>query len=350
MRCLRTLPVLQEMADDIREICPDAMILNYTNPMGMLSKGFMEYAPELKYVGLCHSVQHTAEEWAKRLEVPLKEIDFSCAGINHEAWFTRFSQNGKDLLPRIRELALKPEIWYGDSARMEYVKHLGYPVTESSGHVSEYNPWFRKNKKTIEQYCPGGYSEWNGGYGFIKTLYDRPDWQDQMKRMADWEDPIDLERSVEYGSRIIHAMETGETTLVYGNVLNRGSIENLPYDGVVELPCVVDRTGLHPVHAGKLPPHLAALNTNQLCVQELAVLAVQQADPELVFQAMALDPLTGMSCTLDQIRGMTRELMEAHKEWIPVMKGRIPSEKPLVYSEKPEGKVEKHIDPAKANQ
>ncbi len=350
MRCLRTLPVLEEITDDIMAICPDAMVLNYTNPMGMLSRGIMEHAPQMKYVGLCHSVQHTAEEWANRLGIPLEEINFQCAGINHEAWYTKFEHNGQDLLPRIRELAEKPEIWYGDSARMEYVKHLGFPVTESSGHVSEYNTWFRKNEEMVKRYCHTEFSDWNGGHGYIKELYDRPDWQEQMKKMADWEDPIDLERSVEYGSQIIHAMETGETTVIYGNIINRGCIENLPDDAVVEVPCVVDKNGLQPLRTGKLPVHLAALNTTQLIVQDLAVKAAQQADPEMVFQAMAMDPLTGMSCTLDQIRAMTRELMEAQKEWIPVMGGKIPADKPLIYREEPVGPVEKHVDPAKANQ
>jgi alpha-galactosidase len=350
MRCIRTLPILQEMARDIQKICPKAMVLNYTNPMGMLSKGFIEEAPDLKYVGLCHSVQGTASQWAERLEISLDEINFICAGINHEAWFTKFEHNGKDLLPAIRELALKPEIWYGDTARMEYVKHFGYPVTESSGHVSEYNPWFRKNDETIKRYCPSEISDWNGGFGFIKELYARPDWQEQMQKMADWEDPIDLERSHEYGSQIIHALETGETTIIYGNVMNNGYIENLPANVVVEVPCVVDKNGVMPVHVGAIPPHLAAINQNQLKVQDLAVLAVQESDPERVFQAMALDPLTAMSCTLDEIRAMTRELMEAHALWTPVMEGKIPEDKPLVYLQKPEGKVEKHIDPAKVNQ
>ena len=350
MRCIRTLPILQEMAMDIQELCPDAVVLNYTNPMGMLSKGFVEAAPDVQYVGLCHSVQGTAQEWADRLKISLEEINYLCAGINHEAWFTKFEHNGTDLLPAIRKLAVKPEIWYGDSTRMEYVKHLGYPVTESSGHVSEYNPWFRKNDETIRRYCPSEISEWNGGFGFIKKLYDRPDWKEQMQKMADWEDPIDLERSHEYGSQIIHALETGETTIIYGNVMNQGYIDNLPNDAVVEVPCLVNKNGIQPVSVGKIPPHLAAINRTQLNVQELAVLAVQESDPERIFQAMALDPLTAMSCTLDEIRAMTRELMEAHGEWIPVMKGRIPDDKPLVYLQKPEGAVEKHIDPAKANQ
>ncbi|MBI9102665.1 MAG: alpha-galactosidase [Spirochaetales bacterium] len=346
MRCLRTLPVLTEMTEDIHMICPEATVLNYTNPMGMLSKGILDSYPDLKYIGLCHSVQHTAEEWAKRLDLPLKEIDYKCGGINHEAWFTSFRHGKTDLLPKMRKLALKPEIWHGDSARMEYLKHFGYPVTESSGHVSEYNPWFRKNSALVKKYCNDEHSEWNGGPGFIKTLYERPDWKEQMEKMANWENPIDLRRSTEYGSIIIHAIESGVPAVVYGNVKNKGYIDNLPWDALVEVPCLVDANGIQPVRIGKLPHHLAAINSNQLAVQELAVEAVHTGDPELVFQAMAMDPLTGMSCTLDEIRTMTIELMKAHEKWIPQFKGRLPKPAELICEMIPEGPVEKHNDSA----
>lgn len=350
MRCLRTLPVLLEIMADIKACCPHAQVLNYTNPMGMLTQGLTEAFPDIAQVGLCHSVQGTSEEWAKRLNIPIEEINYLCAGINHEAWFLRYDHEGRDLLPAIRELALSPEIWHGDSARMEYVKHFGYPVTESSGHVSEYSAWFRKRKETVDTYCRNQFSEWNGGHAFIKELYARPDWKHQMQRMADWQDPIDLNRSKEYGSQIINAIVTGEPTLVYGNVPNHGYIENLQHGGVVEVPCFVDRNGVRPVHVGRLPEHLAAINRMQLSVQDLAVKAVQHSDPELVFQAMALDPLTAMSCTLDQIRAMTRELMTAHAQWIPVMGGRLPADQPLMYDRDAEGEVERHIDPSVANQ
>jgi alpha-galactosidase len=350
MRCLRTLPELLEIMADVQEICPDAHVLNYTNPMGMLSRGVMEAYPDISYVGLCHSVQGTSEEWAKRLDIPHQEINYLCAGINHEAWFIKFEHNGKDLLPDIRQLALKPEIWNGDSARMEYVKHFGYPVTESSGHVSEYSGWFRKNRETVERYCSNTYSEWNGGHAFIKDLYARPDWKKQMQRMASWEDPIDLSRSLEYGSQIVNSIVTGEPVLVYGNVRNRGYIENLPEGALVEVPCYVDKNGIQPVHVGRIPDHLAAINSMQLSVQELAVKAVQTRDPELVFQAMALDPLTAMSCTLDQIRAMTRELMQSHSKWIPFMQGMLPEAKDTLYDKQVTGEVERHIDPSIANQ
>lgn len=349
MRCLRTLPALQEMAHDIMRICPRAHVLNYTNPMSMLIWGMQEAEPELKLVGLCHSVQGGASQWAARLEVPLEEVNYVCAGINHQAFYLEFNHHGEDMLERIRELALRPDIWKGDSTRMEYLKHFGYPVTESSGHGSEYNPWFRKNADTIGKYCDSSDSGWNGEHGFIKKLYERPDWREDMKRMANWEKPVSLERSHEYGSMIVNAIETGAPTVIYGNVKNHGLIDNLPYDCIVEVPCLVDKNGVQPTKIGSLPSHLAALNKKQVEVQRLAVEAVQAGDPEKVFQAMCMDPLTGMSATLDEIRAMTRELMEAHQQWIPVMHGKLPTDRPLIYNTTAES-VERHVDPAEANQ
>jgi alpha-galactosidase len=348
MRCLRTLPVLQDVAHDVMRICPKAHVLNYTNPMGMLTLGMLQAEPKLKLVGLCHSVQGTSHEWARRLGVEMGEVNYECAGINHQAFFTRYEKNGEDLLPRIRKLAETPEIWHGDTTRMEYVKHFGFPVTESSGHVSEYNWWFRKNATTVAQYCDNSKNPWNGGHGYIKTLYDRPEWREEMRKRASWEKPVKLERSIEYGSQIINAVVSGEKTVIYGSVMNNGLISNLPSDGVVEVASLVDRNGLQPMAYGKLPTHLAALNRAQMAVQELAVAAVTQKDPELVFQAMAFDPLTAMSCTLDQIRAMTRELMSAHKKWNPIMEGRLPAEKPLLFTAKAD-KVEAHHDQAAEN-
>jgi alpha-galactosidase len=349
MRCLRTLPVLQEMAHDIMEICPESHVLNYTNPMAMLVWGMLEAEPELRLVGLCHSVQGGAKEWADRLDVPLEEVNYICAGINHQAFYLRYEHNGKDLLPEIRRLALKPEIWKGDSTRMEYLKHFGFPVTESSGHGSEYNPWFRKNEETVARYCDAGEARWNGEHGFIKELYNRPDWRERMQAMANWEKPISLERSHEYGSMIVNAIETGTPTVIYGNVKNNGLIDNLPSDCVVEVPCLVDRNGIQPTKMGSMPSQLAGINQKQIVPQRLAVEAVEERDPEKVFHAMALDPLTGMSCTLDEIRAMTRELMEAHERWIPIMNGALPADQPTMYDKSADW-VEQHVDPAEANE
>jgi len=328
MRCLRTLPVQIEIARDIVRLCPNAWTMNYTNPMSMLTWGMLKTVPAIKLVGLCHSVQGTSMEWANRLNIPIEEITFKCTGLNHQAWFTKFEHKGKDLLPKIRELALRQEIWNNDSTRMEYVKHFGFPVTESSGHCSEYNPWFRKNKKLIERYCSDKGHEWNGGSGFIKKLYNRESWEEEMEKLANGETPFDFKCSLEYGSQIINALAGGKEVIIHGNVLNEGYLSNFSENCCVEVPCKVDSKGVHPLQPDSLPKHLAAINKTQINVQELAIEAALSGDPELVFQAMAMDPLTGMSCTLDQIRAMTRELMEAHEKWIPQFAGKLPAEKP----------------------
>ncbi len=326
MRCLRTLPPLLDVARDVMAYCPTAWVLNYTNPMAMLCWGIHEAVPGIRLVGLCHSVQHTTAQWAHRLKVPLDEIDFECAGLNHQAWIFRFEHRGRDLLPSIRELAVTPALWRKDTSRMEYVKHFGYPVTEASGHNSEYSAWFRKRPELISAYCPGG--GWNGGSGFIKELYSRPDWREVMERMADGSEPVSLERSNEYGSQIVAAIAGGEPVKIYGNVMNHDCIGNLPNDACVEVPCHVDSDGIRPIAVGAIPVHLAAINQTQINVQRLAVAAAIESDPERVFQAMALDPLTAAVGTLDDIRAMTRELLDAHAQWLPAFDHRPLSPKP----------------------
>src|SRR5262245_17951410 len=326
MRCLRTLPPLIEIGRDVMTHCPNACVLNYTNPMAMLCWGMKAAVPGIRLVGLCHSVQHTTAQWAHRLNVPFDEIDFECAGLNHQAWIFRFDHRGGDLLPRIRELALTPELWRKDSSRMEYVKHFGYPVTEASGHTSEYSAWCRKRPDLIGEYCPGG--RWNGGSGFIKELYNRPDWRDTMEKMANGTEPVSLDRSNEYGSQIVSALTGGDVVKIYGNVMNEGHIDNLPRDACVEVPCRVDAYGIEPLAVGRIPEHLAAINQTQVNVQRLAVKAALDSDPESAFQAMALDPLTGAVGTLDDIRAMTAELLAAHADWLPAFGNRPLAPKP----------------------
>ena len=315
MRCLRTLPIQSAMAQHIMALCPDALVLNYTNPMSMLCEGMLNAAPGLNLVGLCHSVQSTTEQWAKRLNQSMSDVTFECAGLNHQAWITRFEVHAEDQLPAIRKLAVNPEVWRDDTSRMEYIKHFGYPVTEASGHNSEYSSWFRKSEADIKRYCPGG--GWNGGHGFIKSLYNRPDWRDTMERMASGETPIDLRRSLEYGSQIIYAATTGIPETIYGNVRNAALISNLPDWAIVEVACTVDQNGIHAQPYGALPEHLAAINRSQASVQHLAVHAAESMDPEVVFQAMCLDPLTSTVLGLDDIRAMTRELLAAHRPFLP---------------------------------
>ena len=329
MRCLRTLPELVQLAHDVERRCPNAWVLNYTNPMAMLCWGVAEALPDARWVGLCHSVQHTTAQWAKRLRVPVGEVEYECAGLNHQAWLLKFEHKGRDLLPDIRSHSLDPEIWRQDSSRMEYVKHFGYAVTEASGHNSEYSPWFRKRPDLVSAYCPGG--GWNGGSGFIKTLYARPDWRATMEAMANGATPISLTRSHEYGARIVHALMGGPPATIYGNVRNLGPwIANLPHDACVEVPCRVDNEGVTPRAIGPLPDHLAAINHNQTQVQRLAVRAALECDPEKVFQAMALDPLTGAVLTLDEIRAMTAELLDAHAPWLPGFRGRTLGARPVL--------------------
>lgn len=327
LRCLRTLPHQVGIAQDIMDLCPNALLLNYTNPMSMLCWGMYRQAPGIKLVGLCHSVQHTTEQWAKRLELTIEDVQWKCAGINHQAWIYEFRKDAEDLLPRIREIAVQPKVWVEDTVRMEYVKHLGFPVTESSGHCSEYTPWWRKRPELIEQYC-GGASPSNGKSGFIKDVYARPDWREKMERMASGEDPVDLKRSYEYGSRIINACEGGDPVVIHGNVENNGLIDNLPGGCCVEVPIHVDRNGLQPMKVGKLPMHLAAINRNQITMQELAVEAAINLDPELVFQALAMDPLTAAVLSLDEIREMTLELLDALAFCLPTFEGKRMDPKP----------------------
>lgn len=342
MRCLRTLPHQAGIAQDIMELCPDAVLLNYTNPMSMLCWGMYRLAPGIKLVGLCHSVQHLTHQWAERLDVPLEEVDWQVAGINHQAWLYKYSRNGEDLLPKMRELAVRPDIWLGDTVRMEYVKHFGIPVTESSGHCSEYSPWWRKRPELIEKYCPGG--AWNGGGGFIKELYDRPDWEEQMEKMASWETPVDLECSSEFGSHIINACEGGKPVIIHGNVENTGLIDNLPDGCCVEVPVYVDKNGLQPMKVGKIPMHGAAINQTQINVQRLAVEATINADPELVFQAFCMDPLTAACLALDEIRDMVIELLEAQRFCLPAFEGKTLAKRPCMVGCTADS-VEHHIDP-----
>jgi alpha-galactosidase len=343
LRCLRTLPHQAGIARDIMELCPGAILLNYTNPMSMLCWGMYREAPGIQLVGLCHSVQGTTQEWAKRLGLDLADIQWQCAGINHQAWIYKYEKDGEDLLPKIRELAEQPEIWLGDTVRMEYVKHLGYPVTESSGHCSEYTPWWRKRPELIGKYCPPS-TPWNGASGFIKELYARRDWKAQMERMANWEEPVDLKRSLEYGSQIINACEGGGSAVIHGNVENTGLIDNLPESCCVEVPVYVDRNGLQPMKVGALPMHLAAINRSQVSMQELAVEAAITADPEIVFQAMAMDPLTAAVLALDEIRNMTIELLEALRFCLPAFEGKTLSKKPCLVGSTAD-QVETHVDP-----
>jgi len=321
-RSLRTIPVMVDICRDMAELCPGALLLNYTNPMAMLCWAMNRAVPEIPKVGLCHSVQGTAGQIANWVGVPAHEVDHWVAGINHQAWFLQIRHKGRDLYPRLRKVLDRPEVVKHETTRFELFRHFGYFVTESSGHNSEYIPWVRKRKALIERYCPGG--GWNGGTAFILELYggNRKDYKKGLARMASGKDPINLNRSHEYGSYIIDAAVTGETFRFNGNVQNDGLITNLPQDCCVEVPCYADRHGVNAAIVGDLPPQLAAINRSNVNVQELTVHASLTGDRDAVYHACAMDPLTGAVCSLDEVHAMCDELFEANRGWLPQFKAR----------------------------
>ena len=317
-RMLRTLPVMLDICRDIRECCPDAVVLNYTNPMAMLCRAMQSEFPELRITGLCHSVQGTAEMLAKWIGAPPEEITYTCAGINHQAFYLDFKWNGRDAYPLIRKaVTTREEVYKEEIVRNEMFLALDYYVTESSGHNSEYNAWFRKRPDLIEKYCRPG-TGWNPGmHAYIVDCYrERNDkWQElTSKELAE---PFDLARGNEYASRIFNAV-FGDCTLFEfnGNVRNFHYIDNLPYGCCVEVPVIAERDTLRTVAVGALPPQLALLaNINARC-EELALEGFFTGDPRMIYQAVLFDPLTGAVLSLAEIRDMVNEMFEANREYL----------------------------------
>ena len=330
MRGLRTIPVLLDMAADMEAVCGDTTMLQYVNPMAM-NCWALDRASSIKTVGLCHSVQETAAHLAGDLGVPIDEINYKCAGINHIAFYLEFAQRTSDglvdLYPQLREIADRPVApvrtsqhriedgveGMSDAVRYEMLKRLGYFVTESSEHFAEYVPWFIKDGREdlierfnvpLDEYpnrCERQISRWD-------TL------------RAELEDPdskIEVERSPEFGSGIIHSIETGEPRIINGNVANRGLIDNLPDGSCVEVPCLVDSNGIQPTPVGALPPQLAAVMQTSINVQSLTVEAALTGKREHVYHAAMMDPHTAAELDLDQIWSLVDDLIEAHGDWIP---------------------------------
>lgn len=318
MRGLRTIPVFLEICKDMEELCPDVMFLQYVNPMAM-NTWAINRASRIKTVGLCHSVQGTAEALADDIGVPIQEINYICAGINHMAFYLRFERDGQDLYSQIRQ-ALEKESYgrryrgLADHVRYEVLRRTGYFVTESSEHFSEYVPWFIKHDRPelIEQYeipldeylrrCEDQLAEWESE----KAALERGELDEQR-----------YERSQEYGSLIIHSMETGTPRVVYGNVANHGLIDNLPQGCCVEVPCLVDKNGLQPTRIGRMPPHLAALQQTNINVQSLVVEAALTGKREHIYHAAMLDPHTAAELSLDEIWSLVDDLIEAHGDMMP---------------------------------
>lgn len=330
MRGLRTIPVLLDVCRDMEELCADAVLLNYVNPMSMLVWA-VSRASSIRTIGLCHSVQHTAHQLAGDLGVDPDSLDYTCAGINHMAFYLRFEQRTaagmRDLYPSIAERARSvPAPMRGDekrsdggfeglsdAVRYEMFRRLGYFVTESSEHFAEYVPWFIKRDR------PDLLDE----FGIPLDEYPRrcerqiEGWEQLRERLENPEGKLRVVQSMEYGSGIIHSIETGTERTVYGNVANNGLITNLPAGCAVEVPCVVNGQGITPQPIGELPPHLAALMQTNINVQSLTVEAVLTGRRDHVYHAAMLDPHTAAELSLDQIWSLVDDLLEAHRAMVP---------------------------------
>ncbi len=317
---LRNAPALVNIAKTMEQVCPDALMLNYTNPMVMLSWA-VSRVTRIRYVGLCHSVQGTAMTLAGYIGVPFEEVAYWVAGINHMAWFLRFLWKGQDAYPLLRKAMQDPEIYARDIVKWEIMKHFGAFVSESSIHNSEYMPYFRRTPELIDRYT----SDTMWGVGPKSTsreerlaLYQqyRDRREAENRRLAYGQEEIPMERSHEYYSRILNAIETNTPYVFNGNVPNTGLITNLPQAAVVEVPILVDGCGLHPCYVGDLPPALAALNRTNLNVQELAVQGFLAQDRECIYQAVQLDPLTTTQLALPEIREMVDRMFAADQAHI----------------------------------
>jgi alpha-galactosidase len=323
-RCLRTAPVLMGISKDVEELCPGAYVLNYVNPMGAVCT-VAGRATSLNMIGLCHGVQTTLDLIAGYTDADKEEIDYLCAGINHMGWFLKLEKDGKDLYPILRANMEKPEYYKNEKVRGEVMRHCGYFMTESTGHLSEYLPWFRKNKAALDRYCdePDFGGATGAYYKFSLMVAEKFENTDVLSIESGELEP----RSKEYCSHIIEAIETGVPFRFNGNVKNNGFITNLPYDATVEVPVYADKEGFHPFTVGNLPIHLAILNQSNLSVQSLAAEAAVSGDPELAFWAVAMDPLTSAVLTLKEIRDMVHEMLEAETEWLPQFAGKTLQQK-----------------------
>lgn len=354
MRALRTIPVMLDIAWDMEELCPDALFINYTNPMAMLTWAMNE-ATAIQTVGLCHSVQGTAAHLARILGVPYEELTYTCAGINHMAFYLRFEHKGEDLYPRLHQVIEEGRVPDTDRVRFEMMRRLGYFVTESSEHFAEYVPYFirRDRPDLIEKFnvpldeyprrCEAQIADWEEMRAALEdpdpeaiVRYERARFEEWLRHVEasdpqraaeirkEWEaehGKRPVRHSGEYGTLIIHSIETNQPRVIYGNVPNVGLIDNLPAGCCVEVPCLVDGAGVQPVRVGELPPQLAALIRTNVNVQELTVRAALESNCEYVYHAAMLDPHTAAELTLDEIYALVDELIEAHGDYIPPFSG-----------------------------
>ncbi len=319
MKFLRTAPAWLEIVRDIERLAPEAVVMNYTNPMSALTL-LASRAVKLPTIGLCHSIQNTAHELETYLDIPHGELTYRCAGINHLSWFFEMTHDGTDLKPRLLAAANTPEIYERDIVRFEMLKHFGAFPTESSGHFSEYVPYFRKRPDLLAKYTRAAYQ---GESGFYANNWPR--WRFEhdaeirsiLERENNGEDAITLERSPEFASSIIEGIVLNRAQAISGNVLNTGLITNLPQDGCVEVTCLVDRNGIQPTYFGRLPTALAALDAAHMAVHDLMVMAVLEQNRTAALEALLLDPLTAAVCSLEEIKNMFEELVSAEAAYLP---------------------------------
>jgi alpha-galactosidase len=321
-RALRTIPVMLDIIHDMEKYCPDATMLNYTNPMAMLCRA-MQHESSVRVTGLCHSVQGTAMMLARWIGAPYEEITYTCAGINHMAWYLKYDWKGKDAYPLLRKaVSENPEIYNEEIVRNEMFLNLDYYITESSGHNSEYNWWFRKRPDLIEKYCTHG-TGWNPGLDkYILTEYRNREntWREDARQWFASDSPISLERGHEYAAYIINALMGGDPFQFNGNVANKGLVDNLPKEACVEVPVWVSKKGLEAVRVGSLPPQLAMLTNLSSSIEEMAVEGALTGNPRLVYQAILHDPLTAAMLTMSEIKEMVNCMFEQNKEYLPQFK------------------------------
>ncbi|MCA0456066.1 MAG: alpha-galactosidase [Chloroflexi bacterium] len=321
-RFMRTVPVMLDIIRDIERYAPNAYLLNYTNPMAMLCRAITRES-KIPMVGLCHSVQGTAEMLAGWIGAPMDEVTYTCAGINHMAWYLNFKWNGQDAYPLIRKaITERPEVYNEEIVRNEMYLNLDHYVTESSGHNSEYNAWFRKRPDLIEKYCTHG-TGWNPGvHAYIVTeAAKRNDfWREENEQWLAEADSFPLERGHEFASYIINALMGGDPFEFYGNVPNTDLISNLPKNACVEVPVWASKKGFSPVHVGAIPPQCAALTNLSSQIEEMAVEGALTGNPRLIFHAILNDPLTAAVCSMDEIHRMTNQMFEQNKSYLPQFK------------------------------
>jgi alpha-galactosidase len=313
-RALRTMPVMVGIAKEMEQLCPSALFINYANPMAMVCWSVLR-ATKIQTVGLCHSVQGTAHMLARFMGIPPRELAYWAAGINHMNFYLRLEHKGKDVYPKLRKAFERPEVWNREKVRGEVFRRLGHFVSESSEHFSEYVPWFIKN----------GHPELIKRYDIpIREYIRRCEssdryWKQSKKEMLSAK-PLEVHRSNEYCAAILHAHETGEPAVVYGNVLNNGLITNIQQGCCVEVPCLVDKNGIHPCFVGDLPPQLAAPIRSTVNLHELTLEAFFTGKKDHVYHAAMMDPHAAAELTIDQIYAVCDELIAAHGKALPKLR------------------------------